>query len=167
MRARAAVTDSGGVLAGRADSGARQGAFGGCWRMNEAGSSFLLGGHHLAGVVEEMLECVVGVLGAGEAVAVGAFELAFGHPGGVVAVAVGGDGGLLVLVPGGGAVDEVGGRGAGRDIGDQDAGGAVGEGEVGQVGLEVVADPLGVLLDVHFVGVDAESWQRAHRGNRR
>ncbi|MFF7350708.1 MULTISPECIES: hypothetical protein [Streptomyces] len=75
---------------------------------------------------EEPVGLVLGVLGAGEAVPVGAFDLVLGHPGGVVGVPVGDDGGLLVLVLGGGSVDVVGGHGAGRDVDDQEADGAVG-----------------------------------------
>ncbi|MET9451083.1 hypothetical protein [Streptomyces cinerochromogenes] len=62
-------------------------------------------------MVEQVVCVVLGALGAGEAVTAGACELVLGHPGGVVAVAVGGDGGLLVLVAGGGAVNEVGAMG--------------------------------------------------------
>lgn len=154
-----------GAVAGRAGGGAGQRAFGPGDGDEPGGCLPLLQGHCLPCVVDELAEGVVGLRGAGEAVAVGAFELVLGHPRGVVAVAVGGDGGLLVLVAGGGAVDQVRGHGAGRDVGYQHAAGAVGrgerrEGEAGQVGVDVVADPLGVLLRVHLGRVDAGQFAR-------
>lgn len=85
-----------------------------------------MGEDGLAGLAEEAFCFFLGAFGAGEAVAVGAFYLVFGHPAGLVLVPVGDDGCLLVLVLLRGAVDVVRGHRAGGDVADQDARCAVG-----------------------------------------
>ncbi|MFJ2915632.1 hypothetical protein ACIO8F_41130 [Streptomyces sp. NPDC087228] len=111
-------------MRGRERSG--RGAFGAGDGEEPGGGSCLLGEDCFAGLIEQALDFLLGAFGAGEAVAVGAFYLTFGHPGGVVLVPVGDDGSLLFLVLLRGAVDVVRGHRAGGDVDDQDTRGAVG-----------------------------------------
>lgn len=95
----------------------------------------------------------------GEAVAVGALDLMLRHPGGMVVVPIGDNRGLLILVLGGGAVHQVRCHLTGRHIDDQDGLRSIGQlkhVQVRQVWVDVVADPLCVLLQVGFLGVYAQ-----------
>lgn len=117
-----------------------------------------VGGDGLGGEVDMALDFFVGPADAGETVTVSPLDPRLCHPGGVVVVPVGDDCGLLFLVSCCATVDEVRCHLAGRHVDDQDRLRAVGQLEyvqVRQVGLNVVADPLGILLPVDFLGVDA------------